>query len=111
MTEKEILKKSRWKNLRSRILRRDKYLCQYYLKFGKNIEASHVHHIFPVEIYPEYAYCEWNLISLSQRAHNMMHVRGSHELTSEGMKLMMKTEAKRQEYEAKRQARPVEGDE
>lgn len=94
-----FLKKSKWKNLRSRILRRDKYLCQYFLRFGKYIEASHVHHIYPVEIYPEYAYCDWNLISLSQKAHNMMHVRGSHELTEEGLKLMNKTEDKRRAYD------------
>lgn len=95
MEEKEFLKKKKWKNLRNKILRRDKYLCQYYLKFGKNVEATHVHHIYPVEFFPQYAFCEWNLISLSQRAHNMMHVRGSHELTEEGMKLMKKAETKR----------------
>ena len=108
MNEKEFLKKKRWKNLRLRILRRDKYLCQYYLKFGKNIEASHVHHIYPVEIYPEYAFCDWNLISLSQKAHNIMHIRGSHELTAEGLKLMEKTEEKRRAYDAQHCTRPPE---
>lgn len=100
LNEKEFLKKKRWKELRQRILRRDRYLCQYFLKFGKNIEASHVHHIYPVEIYPEYAYCDWNLISLSQKAHNMMHVRGSHELTAEGEKLKIRVQAKREAYDA-----------
>ena len=89
MDENNFLKKSRWKNLRNRILRRDKYLCQYFLRYGKNIEATHVHHIFPVEIYPEYKYCDWNLISLSQKAHNIMHVRNSHELTDERVLLSL----------------------
>jgi len=43
-----------------------------------------VHHIYPVEYYPELAYENWNLISLSNNKHNMMHVRGSHELTDLG---------------------------
>lgn len=108
MEENNFLKKSRWKNLRNRILRRDKYLCQYFLRYGKNIEATHVHHIFPVEIYPEYKYCDWNLISLSQKAHNIMHVRNTHELTDEGMKLQQKVEHMRREYD-ERIARPMQG--
>lgn len=100
MEEKKKLKQSRWKNLRSKILRRDKYICQYFKRFGKTVEAEHVHHIYPAEIFPEYFYCEWNLISLSAKAHNMMHVRGSHELTEEGIKLMKKVEDKRRAYDA-----------
>lgn len=99
MSEKELLKTKKWKHIRQMVLKRDKYLCQYYLRFGKNIEASHVHHIYPVEIYPEYAYCMWNLISLSQKAHNMMHVRGSHELTAEGLRLMKSAEEQRRAYD------------
>lgn len=63
------------------------------------IEASHVHHIFPVEDYPEYALCEWNLISLSQKAHNMMHKRGSHELTELGISLQKSVLQKKIEYD------------
>lgn len=77
----------RWKKLRERILRRDGYLCQYYKRYGKRIEATTVHHIFPAEKYPQYQWCEWNLISLSFQAHNIMHNRETHELTSEGLHL------------------------
>ncbi len=96
-------KKKKWQSLRSSILRRDKYQCQYYKRFGKNVEAEHVHHIYPVEFYPEYAFCPWNLISLSQKAHNLMHVRGSHELTTEGIALQHKIKNQKEEFDRKMQ--------
>ncbi len=75
----------RWQDLRKRILKRDKYLCQYYKRFGKRIDATVVHHIFPSDEYPQWAYCEWNLISLSNDAHEKMHDRNTHEITAEGL--------------------------
>lgn len=76
--------KKKWKLKREKILRRDKYLCQHYKRYGKRVDANTVHHIYPVEEYPEYAYCDWNLISLSNKAHNSMHARDNHELTEMG---------------------------
>ena len=78
----------RWLRLREKILRRDGYTCQYYKRYGKHKQANTVHHIYPAELYPEYEWCEWNLISLSKEAHNMMHDRDSHNLTAEGKRLM-----------------------
>jgi len=86
-----IYKTRRWEKLRKKILKRDRFLCQYSLRYGKRIEADTVHHIFPAELFPEYIWCEWNLISLSNEAHNRMHKRGSHELTAEGMALLERT--------------------
>lgn len=77
----------RWQRLRAKILKRDNYMCQYSKRYGRRIPATMVHHIFPVELFPEYQWCEWNLISLSNEAHNMMHDRDSHELTDIGLKL------------------------
>ena len=77
----------RWQRLRAKILKRDNYMCQYSKRYGRRIPANMVHHIFPVELFPEYQWCEWNLISLSNEAHNMMHDRDSHELTDIGLKL------------------------
>ena len=37
----------RWKLKREKILKRDKYLCQYFSRYGKLVEAEHVHHIYP----------------------------------------------------------------
>lgn len=80
-------KSKRWQTKREAILRRDKYLCQYFKRFGKRKEAEHVHHIFPADQFPEYAFEDWNLISLSKEAHNLMHDRQTGELTAEGKKL------------------------
>lgn len=80
-------KSKRWQEKRAAILRRDKYTCQYYARYGKQREAVHVHHIFPADEFPEYAYSDWNLISLSKEAHNLMHDRTTGKLTAEGLKL------------------------
>ena len=77
----------RWIRLREKILKRDNYQCQYSKRYGRRVQANIVHHIFPVETYPQYQWCEWNLISLSAEAHNKMHDRDTHELTDEGIKL------------------------
>lgn len=63
----------RWKHQRLRILRRDKYMCQHNKRYGLPVEATTVHHIWPAEQWPEYAWCDWNLVSLSGGAHRAMH--------------------------------------
>ena len=85
----------RWQRLREKILKRDNYMCQYSWMNGRRIPATMVHHIFPVEVYPEYQWCEWNLISLSNEAHNMMHERYSHKLSQMGEALRKQTAIKR----------------
>lgn len=71
----------RWRHLRAAILRRDGYLCQLSKRYGKRVEATVVHHIFPRDKYPQYQWAAWNLISLSMAAHNKLHERASDELT------------------------------
>lgn len=77
-------KDRRWKKTRESILNRDGYECQESKGKGITVTADTVHHIYPLEIYPELKYVDWNLISLSAKEHNKMHVRGSHELTTLG---------------------------
>lgn len=77
----------KWKAKRKAILLRAGYKDEYDARFGKSTEADTVHHIFPAERYPEYAFCDWNLIALSNKNHNRCHVRGSHELTDFGNSL------------------------
>lgn len=77
-------KSGRWRRMRKRILERDKYRCRENARYGRVVEATTVHHIWPEEKYPEYAWCEWNLIALSSAAHNAMHDRDTHELTELG---------------------------
>lgn len=86
----------RWLRLRQKILKRDNYMCQYSKRYGRMKQADTVHHILPAERYPEYEWCEWNLISLSKEAHNIMHDRDSHDLTDEGLKLQERLKRKLQ---------------
>lgn len=84
-------KSKRWATKRRKILQRDKYLCQVSLRYGRMVEADTVHHIYPVSQYPHYAWCDWNLISLSHQAHNRLHNRVDNSLTVEGIALMERT--------------------
>lgn len=84
-------KSIRWKRLRDQVLRRDKYLCRESARYGRIVPATTVHHVWPATLFPEYAWCEWNLISLSAKAHNAMHDRKSDALTELGEAWRRKT--------------------
>ena len=81
----------RWLRLRASVLRGAGYRCQYAKRFGRREEATHVHHIWPAEDYPQYAWCRWNLIALSQASHNAMHDRVTGRLTAAGESLRRRT--------------------
>lgn len=81
----------RWKNKRNMILRRDGYQCQASKRYGRIIQADTVHHIFPRHEYPQYEWCDWNLISLSSKEHDRMHDRVTNALTDYGMELLRRT--------------------
>ena len=85
----------RWERLRQSVLRRDGYLDQVAKRYGKRIEAEHVHHIFPREYFPEYMWEPWNLIAVSLATHNRLHDRDSHKLTGEGYDLLLRTARKK----------------
>lgn len=69
-------------------------MCQLSKRYGKTVEANTVHHIFPREDYPEYQWCEWNLISLNSSVHDSLHYRQNNELTQEGIDLLIRTARK-----------------
>lgn len=50
-----------------------------------------MHHIWPAEDFPEYAWARWNLIALSLEAHNAMHDRTTGKLSPIGEALRRKT--------------------
>ena len=81
----KIYKKRQWPRLRDKALRRDGYLCRECLRYGKRVQANTAHHVFPVSMYPQWAWCLWNLISLCGSCHNAMHDRGSDSLTDKGL--------------------------
>ena len=80
-------KNKRWQRLRTQVLREAGYRCEYAKRYGKRIQATTVHHIWPAEDFPEYALERWNLIALSTEAHNKMHDRATGRLTEEGERL------------------------
>lgn len=84
-------KARRWERLRAQVMRRDGYRCQLSKRFGKSVPADLVHHIYPVDEFPEYAFAPWNLIAVSRAAHNKLHDRDSDKLTAEGVALMRRT--------------------
>ena len=77
-------KTKRWRRLRLAILRRDKFKCRESARYGVTADANTVHHCWPAEDYPEYAWEAWNLISLSSERHDAMHDRFSGKLTPLG---------------------------
>ena len=81
----------RWRRLRALALRRDGYRCQLAARYGRSVEATHVHHIWPAEDFPEYAYCLWNLVSLSLASHDAMHDRTTGRLSPLGEDLRRRT--------------------
>ena len=81
----------RWQRRRQRALRRDGHRCQEAARYGRAVPAEVVHHIWPVEEYPEYAYCLWNLVSLSRKAHDAMHDRNTRNLTPAGLRWKNRT--------------------
>ena len=85
----------RWKHLREVILRRDGYMDQMELRIGKRVNAETVHHIFPVDMYPQYKWCSWNLISLTNENHELMHNRVTGGLSNAGQRLLRETAEKR----------------
>lgn len=88
VTKKMNYKSKKWRKLREQILRRDGYMCQESLRYGRHVAADTVHHVFPASKYPELAWDPRNLISLCSAEHNAMHVRDTDELTNKGQKLL-----------------------
>ena len=81
---------AKWKKKREHILKRDGYQDQLEKRAGRTVPAETVHHILPREQYPEYAYSDWNLISISNETHKELHtIYGN--LSEAGEKLKQET--------------------
>lgn len=91
-------KSGKWKKKRENILRRDKYQCRECKRYGKTTLATIVHHIFPLEFFPELKLVNENLISLCSKCHERMHIRNSHELTELGKAWMKRVEKLLEKY-------------
>lgn len=74
----------RWRRLRERTLSRDRCRCRECSRYGRVSDAEIVHHAWPVEDWPELAFCAWNLVSLCGSCHDKMHERRTRQLTAVG---------------------------
>ncbi len=82
----------KWKKKSKRILKMDRELDRVAAMFGRHETAEMVHHIYPAKEYPQYAWEDWNLISVSRKTHNKLENRNTGELTQLGIWLMSQTE-------------------
>lgn len=79
---------TKWKKKRLRILKLDGYKDVVAGMYGKTLEGNMVHHIYPAEEYPQWAYEEWNLISINKEiTHNKLENRKTGKLTKQGKML------------------------
>lgn len=88
-------KSKKWERLRRAVLARDGYKCQVSKRYGKNVPANVIHHAFPVEDYPQYRLCAWNLIAVSAEVHNRLHDRNTNQLTDEGLDILKRIARKK----------------
>ena len=89
-TQKEqgFYKKSVWKRLRIQALNRDHWLCQECLRKGMINTAEEVHHIKPLEDFPELGLCLDNLESLCRDCHAATRVRKQKTVTVPGVRII-----------------------
>ncbi|WP_407372342.1 HNH endonuclease [Carnobacterium sp.] len=63
-----------WRNKRKAILKRDNNECQVAKSTGGvDKDKLIVHHVKPLEYFPELAMDDSNLITVSHRVHNIIH--------------------------------------
>lgn len=74
----------KWRKKSKKIIEKNHFYCAESLRYGKRVDAEVVHHIYPVDEYPEYAYADWNLLPLTKANHNKMHIRDTQELSDLG---------------------------
>lgn len=84
-------KSPKWKKKREHILRLDGYKDVVSGWYGRTEPAQMVHHIYPAEQYPEYAWADWNLISVSYSTHKKLENHMTGGLTEMGKQLMRST--------------------
>ena len=87
-------KTTKWIKKRENVLRRDEYLCRECKRYGKTTLANTVHHVYPLEHYPQHRLNSDNLISVCSSCHNTFHDRDTHELTEKGKQWMERLKTK-----------------
>lgn len=75
LKEQGFYGRSAWKRLRLQALNRDHWLCQECLRQGRIRQAREVHHLKPLEDFPELGLCLDNLESLCHECHEDTKIR------------------------------------
>ena len=73
MNSKQFYRSRQWQRKREKVLKRDRYLCQRCLRYGRRRAATVVHHKKHLEDHPELALDDENLVSLCNECHNAEH--------------------------------------
>ena len=76
---------AKWKHKRERVMRHYKYEDQEAKRYGHTVTATLIHHIYPLDKYPELGMETWNLLPLSNATHNKMHDRYTDDITANGI--------------------------
>lgn len=85
LKDQGFYKKAVWRKLRVQALERDHYLCQACLR----PKATEVHHIKPLEEFPELGLTLSNLESLCWPCHEATKIRGKREIpTPAGVRII-----------------------
>ncbi|WP_191987482.1 HNH endonuclease [Lacticaseibacillus suibinensis] len=66
-------------------MRKYNYEDQEAKRYGRIVQATMIHHIYPLADYPMLALQTWNLLPLSAASHNKMHDRLTDEVTGAGL--------------------------
>lgn len=74
-----------WKHKRKTVMRKYNYEDQDAKRYGRIVEATMVHHIYPLTDYPELRLQSWNLLPLSNISHNKMHDRNTNKIINNGI--------------------------
>jgi 5-methylcytosine-specific restriction enzyme A len=85
---KPFYNSKQWKRKRQVVLKRDEYKCRECKRYGKGTPAKVVHHIFPLEDYPEHKLNSNNLISLCNACHEQMYDRVNKVMKEKGIQWM-----------------------
>lgn len=89
LKDQGFYKKAVWRKLRVQALERDHYLCQECLRRRRVTPATEVHHIKPLEKFPELGLTLSNLESLCWPCHEATKHLGKHEaLAPEGVRVI-----------------------
>lgn len=99
---KQFYKTTRWQKKRKVVLKKYGYMCAESKRYGDGKQAELIHHIYPLEEYPELAYETWNLLPLTSARHNRFHDRNNNKVIGRGLYWQEQRKKEFEEFYSKR---------